>query len=89
MRAHRVQTGPVVTWSYRVVRRRRPESDEDDLAIFNTYYDDHGDIDALTVAVAPSGHDLASLAADFDRMRQALGDPVLDYDDIVKPPKRS
>jgi hypothetical protein len=68
-----------VTWDYRVVMR------DGAYAIYEVYYDDAGNVEAVTDApVYPAGASIEELGKDLQSYQQALKYPVLHYDELSK-----
>ena len=72
----------MTTWNYRIVRRIDPLSASGYwLGIYEAYYDDEGNCDALTEdAISVEGETLESLHADYRLFAEAFTKPVLDYE---------
>lgn len=67
----------VVTWNYRVVKRRGY------LAIHEAYYDENGNVRLLsTDPVSPESEDLAQLKTTLELMQEALNDGIIDFEQI-------
>lgn len=67
----------VVTWNYRVVKKRGY------LAIHEAYYDENGNVRLLsTDPVSPESEDLAQLKTTLELMQEALDDGILDFEQI-------
>jgi len=70
-----------MTWNHRVVRKRYEA--EVLLGIHEVFYDDEGVPDMVTVdPVSVCGETLKELEETLDWMLKALGQPILEYDDI-------
>ena len=74
------------TWDYRVVRRPWGDGSTGDtfLAIHEAHYegDKERPVSITKEAAHPTGDTPEELAADLDRMREALVKPVLEYGDF-------
>ena len=73
-----------MTWRYRVTRGTTHHFDgttEDFYAIREVYTDSGGSISWTADEVSPRGETLAELRADFELMRRAFDEPVLDLRD--------
>ena len=71
-----------MTWNHRVVRKRY-EMTTPLLGIHEVFYDNEGVPDAVTVdPVGVQGETLGELGEALGWMLKALGQPVLEYDDI-------
>jgi hypothetical protein len=69
----------VVTWDYRVVMRNG------EYAIYEVYYHDAGNVEAVTDApVYPAGTSIEELGKDLQYYQQALKQSVLNYDELSK-----
>ena len=70
-------------WNYRVIRRKL--EDEDIYAIHAVYYDKKGKPDSVSRNPDwPLGETLEELREDLELYSQALGRPILDYEDFKK-----
>jgi hypothetical protein len=75
--------GPGVSWNYRVMRFLDPLTKEPCLAIHEVYYHEDGTRRAYTVdAVGVVGDTPEELGEVLDRMRRALGEPILEPGDF-------
>ena len=73
-----------MTWNYRIVMRNG------EYAIYEVYYDDAGNVEAVTDApVYPAGTSIEELGKDLKYYQQALQQPVLHYDELSKQPTDS
>ena len=73
-----------MTWRYRVTRgttHRFDGTTGNFYAIREVYTDSDGGISWTTAEIAPHGTTLAELRSDFELMRRAFDEPVLDLRD--------
>lgn len=66
-----------MTWNYRVIKRTNSDPEAEYLQIHEVYYDDEGQIEGWTKAVAPGGVDPQELRRDLAAMERALEKPFL------------
>lgn len=70
-----------MTWNHRVVRKHY--EDETQLGIHEVFYDADGVPEMVTVEpVGVGGDTLEELVQTLSWMQKALGEPILEYDDI-------
>jgi len=81
-------------WNYRVVRKKHKwhdhtqntEREDYCYAIHEAYYDDNGYVGAITQEpIAPYGDTVKELRHSWVMMVEALGQPILDYENIPEP----
>jgi len=66
-------------WNYRVIKK------DQQFAIYEVYYDDHGEPFAFTEEPChPYGESPEELAEDMGYFQEALTLPVLDYEELEK-----
>ena len=76
-----------MSWNYRVMRRKY--KDEDELAIYEVYYDDEDNIKMWSAEPQePRGQTIRELKRALKDYVKAFDKPVLDYDEMERERRR-